>query len=248
VAKQRKGRMLRENCLESKKLATATHAACNLWFRLLVKVDDYGNFPDDPAMIKTACFLWRPGMRTNYVKELLDELHAIGLLSRYEVDGERFIHLERFEDFQELRYEKVARFPRQIVLPVATCPPTLPPENFPVASTPPTPPAKSNADNKSGDEVKKKRSEGAACPVWKETGVDPKRVPGPFRKVAEDAWPTRDGSSIFKFMGEVLDIWKALGARGYPQAWVQRKLALAHLPAKSQPERPELEAIPWKKR
>ena len=241
MAKQRKGRMLRENCLESKKLALATHAACNLWFRLLVKVDDYGNFLDDPAVIKTACFLWRPGMKNSYVKELLDELQTVGLLSRYEVNDGRFIHLERFEDFQELRYEKVARFPRLVDPPKqpieVSTPPCLPPQDLPVVSTPHCPPVKSNPDNKSAGEVKSKRSEGKAlhsCPVWKECGVDPASLPGPFQKLCIELWPIRNRDPLYEFMGAVLDAWQALGGKHYPRAWVKRKSELAHSPAKQE--------------
>jgi hypothetical protein len=141
MLRQRKGRMLRENCLESKKLAKATHGACNLWFRLLVKVDDYGNFPNDPAMIKTACFLWRAGMKTSHVKDLVDELVELGLLSRYEVNGEGFIHFERFEDFQKLRYEKAASFPR----PCAVSTPSADRQReLPAVSTPPVLAARGN--------------------------------------------------------------------------------------------------------
>jgi hypothetical protein len=87
----------------------------------------------------------------------------------------------------------------------------------------------------------------AACPVWRETGVAAASVPGPFRKLAEDLWPTRNGSSLFEFMGLVLDAWQALGSKHYPQAWVKRKADLPHSSAKQEPERQELEAIPWQK-
>jgi hypothetical protein len=112
VRKQPKGRMLRENILDSKKLGIATHAACNLWFRLLVKVDDFGNFPDDALLIKNTCFAYRRNMKTSFLRDLLEELVGIGLLSQYEVNGEHFLHFERFEDFQQMKYEKMARFPR----------------------------------------------------------------------------------------------------------------------------------------
>jgi hypothetical protein len=84
------------------------------------------------------------------------------------------------------------------------------------------------------------------CPVWKETGVDPRRLPGPFRKLCEDLWPTRN-ETIFDFMGLCLDAWNALGNTRYPPAWVRSKAELACSSAKHDPERPELEAIPWKK-
>ena len=86
----------------------------------------------------------------------------------------------------------------------------------------------------------------AASAVWKETGVNPAGLTGPFRKLCEDLWPTRSGT-IFDFMGLVLDAWQALGGNKYPAAWAKRKAELAHLSAKHEPERPELEAIPWKK-
>jgi hypothetical protein len=85
-----------------------------------------------------------------------------------------------------------------------------------------------------------------ACPVWQETGVDAMSVSGPFRDVAERMWPTRNGSSLYEFMGVVLDAWQALGGNRYPPAWAKRKAELAHSPAKSEPL-PELEDLPWKK-
>lgn len=95
--------------------------------------------------------------------------------------------------------------------------------------------------------LQKDSAEGAACPVWKETGVSPDRLPGPFRKLCQDLWATRKGESLFDFMGLVLDGWRALGSDRYPPAWVKRKAELAHLPAKTESLRPELEAIPWQK-
>jgi hypothetical protein len=87
----------------------------------------------------------------------------------------------------------------------------------------------------------------AACPVWKETGIDPRGLPGPFRKHCEEHWRIRNGASLYAFMGSVLDAWQALGNTKYPPTWARRKAELTHSSAKQEPERPELEAIPWKK-
>jgi len=88
----------------------------------------------------------------------------------------------------------------------------------------------------------------ASCPVWKETGVDPARLPGPFRKLCEDHWPARDGASIFEFMGLVLDAWRARGSIKYPPAWVRRKAEIGRSQyVNREPKRPELESIPWQK-
>jgi hypothetical protein len=83
----------------------------------------------------------------------------------------------------------------------------------------------------------------AACPVWQETGVDPTRLSGPFRKLCEELWPTRNGASLFDFMGVALDAWQALGNRSYPPAWVRRKAELRNGQQREQIQ--ELEAEPW---
>lgn len=88
----------------------------------------------------------------------------------------------------------------------------------------------------------------AVCSIWKETGVNPLSLPGPFRKLCEDLWLTRNGQTIFEFMGIVLDAWQALGEKGYPPAWVKRKSEIGRAAKANQaPGLPELEAIPWKK-
>jgi hypothetical protein len=90
--------------------------------------------------------------------------------------------------------------------------------------------------------VRQSNKTATACPVWAETGIDPQRLPGPFRKLAVESWANRNGESLFEFMGSVLDSCHVLKIP-YPPAWVRRKAELAHLP-KQQPERPYLEELP----
>lgn len=148
-----RGRMLRENVCESRKLAAVSHAANNLWFRLLTRVDDCGNFRDNAEAIKTACFLFTP-MKRNTIGKLIDELVEVGLLTRYEVEDEKFLHFERFEDFQEFRYERQPKFPSNPVSQVqsAEVSGSENDRNSRCATGSP------NGFNKTGDEVKDKRS------------------------------------------------------------------------------------------
>ena len=158
------GRMLRESIVDSKKLAAVTDSAAHLWFKLLVVVDDFGNFLADPAKIKAACYLRKPGTKPSRIKQLRDELLKVGLLTRYEADGEEFIHFERFGDFQVLKYER-QRFPRPGGEASATSGSNNGQEVEQTLPAAPLSDSKSsnsdvspNADNKTGDEVKKKRS------------------------------------------------------------------------------------------
>lgn len=90
---------------------------------------------------------------------------------------------------------------------------------------------------------------GTACPVWKQTGVDPQRLPGPFRKLCEDRWSVRNGAPLFDFMGDVLDAWRFLEGPKckYPPAWVRRKAEFGRSTREQEPALPELEELPWKK-
>lgn len=88
---------------------------------------------------------------------------------------------------------------------------------------------------------------GTACPVWKETGVNPARLPGPFRKLCEDLWPTRNGQSLGQFMGVCLDGWDALGGGKYPAVFVRAKTEIAAKEREQAGSLPELEAEPWRK-
>jgi hypothetical protein len=145
--------------------------------------------------------------------------------------------------------KKSCKFPNRSSVVGQKCPTTQEPGRTEVSDLTgqecPTTQDRSVRPNKS-KQLSKQFEEAAACPVWKETGVDPASLPGPFRKLCLDLWPTRNGDSLFDFMGLVLDTWKALGGKSYPRSWVKRKSDLGREP-KREPERPELEAIPWKK-
>lgn len=265
--KQPKGRMLRENILDSKKLGIATHAACNLWFRLLVKVDDFGNFPNDAVLIRTACFQWRRKMRTSHVREWITELVGIGLVSRYEVNGEHFLHVERFEDFQQMRYEKVARFPR-LEMPVgapgnllqrlcdAHIAATGDSQSPTAAMSKPHRPVTRAASTKEGVKLSKRREvEGAAAPdpvnPWKILGSDLPMGSPRFQKIFEHYLATRNGNLLSEAMERAIQ--RANKERvGVPPKFYDAKRTVERREveelAPATEERPELEELPWVQR
>ena len=100
--------MLHENICESRKLSTVSYQAEVLYYRVLTQVDDNGNFFYDPNIIKGRCFPRRKDATPKKIETWLRELAktSVGessLLSTYEHDGEKFIHFNKFEDFQYLR-------------------------------------------------------------------------------------------------------------------------------------------------
>lgn len=265
MPKQPKGRMLRENILDSKKLGRATHAACNLWFRLLVKVDDFGNFSDDAVLIRTTCFQWRRKMRTSHVKEWIDELVGIGLLSRYEANGERFLHFERFDDFQNMRYERVSRFPR-LELPGETqgnllqrscdahITATGDSQSPTAAMTAPHRQVSPVASAKEGVKLSKRReAEGAAAPnslnPWRILGSDLPMGSPRFQRIFEHYFATRNGNLLSEAMERAIQRANKEHV-GVPPKFYEAKRAVerreAEEPSASTVSAvPELEAEPW---
>jgi hypothetical protein len=110
--KQSHGVLVRDNVCESKKLDAVSDGAQALWFRLLTKADDYGNYYADPQFIKTGCFPLKPKMRLDRISNLIEELVSVGLLIPYEADGRKLFHITKFEDHQPRNLvHKAARFP-----------------------------------------------------------------------------------------------------------------------------------------
>lgn len=101
-------RMLHSNICESRKMSRISYQAEALYYRLLTRVDDNGNYFADARIIQGACFPLRKDATLKKVEKWIEELieksgKEPALLSMYEEDGEKYIHFNRFEDFQYLR-------------------------------------------------------------------------------------------------------------------------------------------------
>ena len=107
-------RMIHSNICESKKLSTVSYAAETLYYRLLSRVDDDGNFTAEPRVILGQCLPFRTDQDAESVEELLQELATVTngekqpLISFYFVDEDRYLHINRFQDFQYLRPDRTA--------------------------------------------------------------------------------------------------------------------------------------------
>lgn len=85
-------RILRAEALTSRRLGAVSAEAEALYYRLLLVADDYGRYWAEPALVQAATY--PRGERQ--VAEALEELFAVGLLVRYEVDGEPYLAFARW--------------------------------------------------------------------------------------------------------------------------------------------------------
>lgn len=104
-------RMLYENICESKKIERLSARAETLYYRLLTKTDDFGNFYGEPSRLNSACFPLNKKLKNQAVKEWRDELIAVGLIVLYEFEDEEYVHFCEFEEFQTIKGEKQSRVP-----------------------------------------------------------------------------------------------------------------------------------------
>lgn len=105
-------RMIAENVCDSERLAKVSAGAERLWFRLLTKTDDNGNFYAKPALVRGHC-LAQFDFTIQEVSDWLEELASarggdgdFGLIAFYESRGERFLHFMGFEKHQTLRKDR----------------------------------------------------------------------------------------------------------------------------------------------
>lgn len=77
----------------------------SFFYRLLVSVDDYGNFDARAKIIRAAVFPLKD-VSQEEIENALDALERQGMLQFYTVNGRRYIHLTGWTRFQRLRNSK----------------------------------------------------------------------------------------------------------------------------------------------
>jgi hypothetical protein len=101
------GRMLKKNVSTSKKLSSLKSDSSRLvWTWLLAHLDVAGRFSGEPDVVKGSVVPRLKHLSEKRVEEILKELNDASLIRIYRVDGEKYLELTRFEDFQNLRVDR----------------------------------------------------------------------------------------------------------------------------------------------
>lgn len=96
-------RSIHPDACKSEKLAAASAEAERLYWRMATHCDDEGRAEDDPVLMAAFLFPRSPQVDGDQVDVWLDELAALGLIVRYEVDGDRYLAVTRWTDYQKPR-------------------------------------------------------------------------------------------------------------------------------------------------
>lgn len=101
-------RMLRD-WTDSEKMNTITVHAERFFIRLIMKVDDYGCFYANTALLKANCFpLLLDAVREADITRWMAECQKAGLIVLYEANGKRYLQIK---DFKQRLDKAKAKFP-----------------------------------------------------------------------------------------------------------------------------------------
>lgn len=104
-------RIIKESITTSESLAAVTPEAERLFWRLVVKADDFGLYYGNPRILASMCFPLDPP-KEQKIQSWLSELVASGMVGVYtaEEDGKKYLKLLSWDKHQQQRAKK-SKFP-----------------------------------------------------------------------------------------------------------------------------------------
>lgn len=102
-------RILKESICTSEEIDALTWFEEVLFYRLMVKCDDYGRCDGREKVVRGACFPLKD-VTAKDIQKGLQKLAAVGLVLRYEVGGKPYLQLATWERHQQIRTKR-SKFP-----------------------------------------------------------------------------------------------------------------------------------------
>ena len=103
-------RVLKDSITCSKQIDSLTWFQEVMFYRLIVKADDFGRYHADPQIVKSELFPRKEDLTKKAVAEGLDALEDSGLIKRYVWEDVDYLQIVKWEDHQQRRATK-SKFP-----------------------------------------------------------------------------------------------------------------------------------------
>ena len=105
-------RILKESICTSEDIAALSVGAEILFYRLMVKCDDFGAYFGNEQIIKSTCFpLKSNDIKCSQVQSWIEELVKTGLIQAYIADdGKKYIQITKWSKHQQVRAKR-RKFP-----------------------------------------------------------------------------------------------------------------------------------------
>lgn len=115
------GRMLKKQISQSRRLAELkTDSARLLYTWIIPHLDVEGRINADPDIIKGIVVPRISGITPGVIRECLLDMHRVGVITLYNVDGDTYLELRKFADHQSIRKDRES--PSTIPSPTAGIP------------------------------------------------------------------------------------------------------------------------------
>lgn len=110
-------RILKESICTSDDIDSLSWFEEVLYYRLIVNCDDYGRFDGRLAVIKNRLFPLKDNLTLANVRNAINKLASIGLVSLYEFEGKPFLFLPSWNEHQQIRAKK-SKYPSPTCKPM----------------------------------------------------------------------------------------------------------------------------------
>lgn len=99
-------RIIKESICYSDDLDKLSAFEETVFYRLIVRADDYGRMDARPGFLKSMLFATKQGITERNISEAVSKLASIGLVRLYEVDGKPFLLFPKWNLHQRVRNSK----------------------------------------------------------------------------------------------------------------------------------------------
>lgn len=99
-------RYLKSGIRDSEAIEKLSPLAENLYYRLLVTVDDFGRYDARPPMVKAACFPVKDSINATKTEVLMKELAEHGLIEIYVVENKPYLQMTKWDNIPRAKESK----------------------------------------------------------------------------------------------------------------------------------------------
>lgn len=99
-------RIIKESICCSDDIDKLTAFEETVFYRMIVRADDYGRLDARPSFLKSMLFVTKQGITEKNVQDAVLKMASVGLVRLYEVDGKPFLSFPKWDLHQRVRNSK----------------------------------------------------------------------------------------------------------------------------------------------
>lgn len=99
-------RIIKESICYSDDIDKLTAFEETVFYRMIVRADDYGRLDARPSFLKSMLFVTKQGITEKNVQDAVLKMASVGLVRLYEVDGKPFLSFPKWDLHQRVRNSK----------------------------------------------------------------------------------------------------------------------------------------------